>query len=198
MSLEDNKCFVSPCNQQVQSGLIDHQAFDQPHKWSSWAIQCSTVTVDCLLCLLECEHTRNNCLESEIFCLLGEVHLLLGRLLVVNTHNAKAMEKIDAQLGMVQGRMNRHRNLLNVLSKKHNGLVFMQSIEASGDHLDKGNVSPVLPAPPSPPTPTPILPPCCAPHWVTKTTTTLQVISAEEEREIKDKIVSAWQAQERA
>ncbi|KAF9642313.1 hypothetical protein BDM02DRAFT_3193507 [Thelephora ganbajun] len=57
----------------VPSGLVDHEAFDQPHKFSTQSIHYSTVVANCLWALYEAEHTRNDHLEAELNTLKGEV-----------------------------------------------------------------------------------------------------------------------------
>ncbi|KAF9643597.1 hypothetical protein BDM02DRAFT_3191416 [Thelephora ganbajun] len=63
----------------VSASLIDHQEFDELHKWSSRSIRYLAIVADCLWALYEAEHIRNDRLEAKLNSLKGRVALL-------NTH----------------------------------------------------------------------------------------------------------------
>ncbi|KAF9642300.1 hypothetical protein BDM02DRAFT_3193524, partial [Thelephora ganbajun] len=90
-------------------GIIDHQEFDEPHKWSSQSIRYSAVVADRLWALHEAECTRNNCLEQELHVLKGEVALLTTHLLAVDHFSFNANMKVNTELQKDGERLNQHR-----------------------------------------------------------------------------------------
>ncbi|KAF9643097.1 hypothetical protein BDM02DRAFT_3132656 [Thelephora ganbajun] len=68
----------------VSLGIIDHQEFNEPHKWSSCSIRYLAVVADHLWALLEAERSRNDRVEQELNELKGQVTLLNTRLLAIN------------------------------------------------------------------------------------------------------------------
>ncbi|KAF9643430.1 hypothetical protein BDM02DRAFT_3191658 [Thelephora ganbajun] len=107
----------------LQSRLVDHGAFDLPHKWSSWSICYLAVVAERLWSLYTAEHARNNRLESELHELKGEVHLLMMRLLAVDCFSFDANTKVNEELKKDRDRLNRHRLCLNMITDKHNSSV---------------------------------------------------------------------------
>ncbi|KAF9642117.1 hypothetical protein BDM02DRAFT_3133314 [Thelephora ganbajun] len=107
----------------VSSGLIDHQDFDEPHKWSSRSIRYLAVVADRLWSLFEAERKRNDCVEAELQALKGQVALLNNRLLTVDRFSFDANKKVNAELEKDGVQLNRHRSCLNTLQDKHNALV---------------------------------------------------------------------------
>ncbi|KAF9641911.1 hypothetical protein BDM02DRAFT_3133474, partial [Thelephora ganbajun] len=224
----------------LQAGLVDHQAFDLPHKWSSRGIRYSAVVADRLWSLYTAEHIRNDRLEAELHTLKGEVQLLSMRLLAIDRFSFDVNTKVNEELKKDGHRLDRHRSCLNMITDKHNasiefisnmssqleiqrlGLLALheniclcdkRSDSAEALVMSSPPLSPVFPHDPSPgPSmvvspapeenvtliPIPALGPSarlCCPRWVAESTTTLCLISAEEEREIEDRLVGAWQAQ---
>ncbi|KAF9644581.1 hypothetical protein BDM02DRAFT_3190470 [Thelephora ganbajun] len=230
----------------LQAGLVDHQAFDLPHKWSSWSIHYSAVVADRLWSLYTAEHTRNDHLESELHTLKGEVRLLSMKLLAMDRYLFDANTKVNEELKKDGDRLNRHCACLNMIANKHNAsveyisnmsnqlemqrialLVLRENICLCNTRSDSAE-APVMSSPslslvprdPSEgpegssmpvssaleenesPIPVPALGPsscsCCPPCHVQESTTTLRVITPEEEWEIEDRLIGAWQAQGRA
>ncbi|KAF9646728.1 hypothetical protein BDM02DRAFT_3188572 [Thelephora ganbajun] len=107
----------------VVSGLVDHQDFDEPHKWSSRSIRYSAVVTDHLWSLFEAERKRNDRVEAELQALKGQVALLNNRLLTVDRFSFNANKKVNTELEKDGVRLNRHRSCLNTLQDKHNVLV---------------------------------------------------------------------------
>ncbi|KAF9643643.1 hypothetical protein BDM02DRAFT_3191359 [Thelephora ganbajun] len=231
----------------VSSGIIDHQSFDEPHKWSSRSIRYSAVVADRLWSLFEAERSRNDRLEWELHELKGTVSLINTRLLAVDRHSFDANKKVNDELAKDSVRLNRHRCCLDTLQEKHNNLVLFSSnlsdsvdlhrrslialregmctcvrpesspIDGSGT-VPSFSHSPPSSRPRSPPapsreamavvsespvvapiendTPIPVPPPCCAPRrTVMELSTTLQVITEEEEQALEDRIIGARQDQ---
>ncbi|KAF9642183.1 hypothetical protein BDM02DRAFT_3193741 [Thelephora ganbajun] len=108
----------------VLSGLVDHQEFDEPHKWSSRSIRYSAVVANRLWSLFEAERTRNDCVEAELQALKGQVALLNNRLLTVDCFSFNANKKVNTELEKDGVQLNCHRSCLNTLQDKHNALVF--------------------------------------------------------------------------
>ncbi|KAF9642189.1 hypothetical protein BDM02DRAFT_3193724 [Thelephora ganbajun] len=224
----------------LQAGLVDHQAFDLPHKWSSRSIRYSAIVADHLWSLYTTEHTRNDRLEAELHTLKGEVQLLTMRLLAVDRFSFDTNTKVNDELKKDGDRLNRHRSCLNMIADKHNAsieylsnmsnqlemqwialLALCENICLCNTRSDSTE-APVMSSPslsPEPPRdlsvgpsmavssapeenmtpiPVPALGPssrlCCAGR-VVESTTTLHLISVEEEQEIEDHLVGAWQAQ---
>ncbi|KAF9642378.1 hypothetical protein BDM02DRAFT_3193384 [Thelephora ganbajun] len=92
----------------VASGLVDHQDFDEPHKWSSRSIRYSAV---------------NDRVEAELQALKGQVALLNNCLLTVDRFSFDANKKVNTELEKDGVRLNCHRSCLNTLQDKHNVLV---------------------------------------------------------------------------
>ncbi|KAF9643660.1 hypothetical protein BDM02DRAFT_3191343 [Thelephora ganbajun] len=107
----------------VLSGLINHQDFDEPHKWLSRSIRYSAMVADCLWSLFEAERKRNDRVEAELQVLKGQVALLNNRLLTVDRFSFDANKKVNMELEKDGVRLNRHRSCLNTLQDKHNALV---------------------------------------------------------------------------
>ncbi|KAF9642541.1 hypothetical protein BDM02DRAFT_3193055 [Thelephora ganbajun] len=222
----------------LQAGLVDHQPFDLPHKWSSRSIRYSAVVADRLWSLYTTEHARNDCLEAELHGLKGEVQLLMTRLLAVDRFSFDANTKVNGELKKDGDCLDRHRACLNMIADKHNASI--EYISNMSNQLEMQRIAllalreniclcntrsdsveaPVMLSPslsPEPPrdpsaepimvtspaplenvTPIPVLGPSarsCCPRRVVESTTTLCLISAEEEWAIEDRLVGAWQAQ---
>ncbi|KAF9642028.1 hypothetical protein BDM02DRAFT_3194053 [Thelephora ganbajun] len=107
----------------VSSGLVDHQEFDEPHKWSSQSIRYSAVVADHLWSLYEAEHRRNDHVEADLQALKGQVSLLNNCLLTVDRFSFDANKKVNTELEKDGVRLNRHWSCLNTLQDKHNVLV---------------------------------------------------------------------------
>ncbi|KAF9644003.1 hypothetical protein BDM02DRAFT_3190998 [Thelephora ganbajun] len=60
----------------VQQGFVDHEVFDQPHKFSTRGIHYLAVVANHLWSLYKVEHIRNDRLEAKLNTLKGEVQLL--------------------------------------------------------------------------------------------------------------------------
>ncbi|KAF9642596.1 hypothetical protein BDM02DRAFT_3192962 [Thelephora ganbajun] len=227
----------------IQAGLIDHQAFDLPHKWSTRSSRYSAVMAERLWALLTTEKARNDRLESELHELKGEVKLLLTRLLAVDRHSFNANNKVNEELKKDGTRLDRHHACLNMITDKHNAAIEYISNMSSQQELHRlsllalreniclcnnrsesaealvmsdPSLSPtpdcvvgsdsngmvVEPVPEENVDPIPVPAPgpsrrsCCGPTCVVESTTTLQVITSEDE--IEDRIVGAWQAQGRS
>ncbi|KAF9642511.1 hypothetical protein BDM02DRAFT_3193099 [Thelephora ganbajun] len=86
----------------VQARLVDHQAFDLPHKWSSHSIHYSAMVADHLWAMFTTECARNDRLEADLNALKGEVNNEL---------------KKDGE------HLNRHRACLNMITDKHNASI---------------------------------------------------------------------------
>ncbi|KAF9642585.1 hypothetical protein BDM02DRAFT_3192985 [Thelephora ganbajun] len=82
----------------VLAGIIDHQEFDEPHKWLSHSIRYSTVVADHLWALYEAEHSRNNRLKCDLNSLKGQVTLMQSRLLAVDQYSFNANTKVNKEL----------------------------------------------------------------------------------------------------
>ncbi|KAF9642544.1 hypothetical protein BDM02DRAFT_3193048 [Thelephora ganbajun] len=82
----------------VLSGLVDHQEFDEPHKWSSRNIRYSAVVADRLWSLYEAERRRNDRVEANLQVLKGQVSLLNNRLLMVDRFSFDANKKVNMEL----------------------------------------------------------------------------------------------------
>ncbi|KAF9642830.1 hypothetical protein BDM02DRAFT_3132834 [Thelephora ganbajun] len=100
----------------VSSGLVDHQDFDEPHKYSA-------MVADRLWSLFEVEQKRNDRVEAELQVLKGQVALLNNRLLTVDCFSFDANKKVNTELEKDGVRLNRHQSCLNTLQDKHNALV---------------------------------------------------------------------------
>ncbi|KAF9642114.1 hypothetical protein BDM02DRAFT_3193894 [Thelephora ganbajun] len=107
----------------IQAGLVDQQAFDLPHKWSTRSSQYSTVMAERLWALHSAEKARNDHLESELHSLKGEVQLLSTRLLAVDRHSYDANNKVNEELKKDGARLDRHRACLNMIADKHNASI---------------------------------------------------------------------------
>ncbi|KAF9643532.1 hypothetical protein BDM02DRAFT_3191498 [Thelephora ganbajun] len=211
----------------VSVGIIDHQEFNKLHKWSSCSIRYSAIVANCLWALYKAEHTRNDRLEQELNALKGQVALMNTCLLAVDCYSFEANNK-EKHNGLVMyvtnisDQLDLHRRSLIALQ---GGMCTCNSdgtppVNGSGAAPSFSHSPP--PSPPHDPTPPapaltssnvkspivalvenakpiPVLPPCCAPCWtVVESSTTLRIITAEEEREIEDHLIGAWQAQGRA
>ncbi|KAF9642859.1 hypothetical protein BDM02DRAFT_3192581 [Thelephora ganbajun] len=224
----------------IQAGLVDQQAFDLPHKWSTRSSRYSAVMAERLWALHTAEKARNDRLESELHVLKGEVQLLLTCLLAVNHLSFDASKKIDEELKKDHTRLDRHRACLNMIADKHNASIeyisnmshqqelhrltllslrkniclcnnrselaeapvmsdpsLSPTLERATESIDDGMIVQPTPEENAEPIPVPAPGPsrrsCCGPTRVVESTTTLQVITSEDE--IEDRIVGAWQAQ---
>ncbi|KAF9642637.1 hypothetical protein BDM02DRAFT_3192892 [Thelephora ganbajun] len=211
----------------VQVGLLDHQAFDLPHKWSSRSIRYSAVVADCLWTMHVTERARNNRVEAELNALKGEVQLLSMRLLAVDRFSFDANTKVNEELMKDGARLDRHCACLNMIASKHNMSIEYLSNLSSQQELHRVSLlalheniclcnvrsssaeAPVVSSPSLSPEP-----PCdlqaledpevsssisSVPMENTSPIPILEpVITAEEEQEIEDRLVSTWQAQGRA
>ncbi|KAF9641956.1 hypothetical protein BDM02DRAFT_3133439, partial [Thelephora ganbajun] len=104
----------------IQAGLVDQQAFDLPHKWSTRSARYAAVMAERLWALHTAEKARNNRLESELHTLKGEVQLLSTRLLAVDRYSFDANTKVNKELKKDGARLDRHRTCLNMIADKHN------------------------------------------------------------------------------
>ncbi|KAF9642376.1 hypothetical protein BDM02DRAFT_3193382 [Thelephora ganbajun] len=102
----------------VSAGIVNHQEFDEPHKWLSRSIRYSAVIADYLWALYEAEHTRNNHLEAELNTLKGQVQLLSSQLLAVDCFLFNANTKVNNELKKDGERLNRHQGCVNLLQEK--------------------------------------------------------------------------------
>ncbi|KAF9643099.1 hypothetical protein BDM02DRAFT_3192215 [Thelephora ganbajun] len=118
----------------VSMGIIDHQEFDKPHKWSSHSIRYSAVVADCLWALFEAECSRNDRLEQDLNALKGQVALLNTRLLAMDHYLFEANNKVNNKLKKDGERFNCHHGCVNLLQEKHNGLVLF--VTNLSDQLD--------------------------------------------------------------
>ncbi|KAF9642807.1 hypothetical protein BDM02DRAFT_3192647 [Thelephora ganbajun] len=82
----------------VSAGLINHQEFDEPHKWLLRSIRYSAVVADHLWSLYEAEHKRNDRVEVELHALKGQVNLLSSCLLAVDHFSFDANKKVNTEL----------------------------------------------------------------------------------------------------
>ncbi|KAF9643735.1 hypothetical protein BDM02DRAFT_3191271 [Thelephora ganbajun] len=224
----------------IQAGLVDQQAFDLPHKWSTRSSRYSAMMAERLWALHTAEKARNDRLELELHTLKGEVQLLSTRLLAVDRLSYDANKKINKELKKDGVHLDRHRACLNMIADKHNAsieyisnmssqqelhrlsllalrenicLCNNRSDSAKAPLMSEPSLSPtpdrvvstdsdgmvIQPAPEENVNPIPVPAPgpshrsCCGPTCVVESTTTLQVITSEDE--IEDHIVGAWQAQ---
>ncbi|KAF9643208.1 hypothetical protein BDM02DRAFT_3192043 [Thelephora ganbajun] len=222
----------------IQAGLVDQQAFDLPHKWSTRSSRYAAVMAERLWALHTAEKARNDRLESELHTLKGEVQLLSTRLLAIDRHSYNTNNKVNEELKKDGARLDRHRACLNMITDKHNASIEYLSNMSSQQELHRLSLlalreniclcnnrsdsaeAPVMSDPSLSPTldrgadssemavesppvenvnPVPIPAPgpsrrsCCGLPRVVQSTTTLQVITSEDE--IEDHIVGAWQAQ---
>ncbi|KAF9643596.1 hypothetical protein BDM02DRAFT_3191413 [Thelephora ganbajun] len=87
----------------VQVGIINHQEFDEPHKWSSHSICYSTVVMDHLWALYEAEHTRNNHLKADLNALKGEVSTQANALQLQNAALEQEVECLKQMVARLEG-----------------------------------------------------------------------------------------------
>ncbi|KAF9652083.1 hypothetical protein BDM02DRAFT_3126684 [Thelephora ganbajun] len=224
----------------IQAGLVDQQAFDLPHKWSTRSARYTAVMAERLWVLHTAEKARTDRLASDLHTLKGEVQLLSTRLLAVDRHSYDANNKVNEELKKDGARLDRHRACLNMITDKHNAsieyisnmstqqelhclslLALRENICLCNNRSDSAEAlvmsdptlsptpdqdadlsgmavesPPVENADPVPvPAPGPSRRSCCGLPRVAQSTTTLQVITSEDE--IEDRIVGAWQAQGR-
>ncbi|KAF9644359.1 hypothetical protein BDM02DRAFT_3190683 [Thelephora ganbajun] len=144
-------------------GIVDHQEFNELHKWSLRSIRYSAVVTDHLWALYEAEHTRtmfdhvclivlqlldhrnsvitgsldpvpNDHLEAELNELKGQITLLNSCLLAVDHFSFEANKKVNMELEKDGNRLNHHWGCVNLLQEKHNRLVqFMTNLS---DQMD--------------------------------------------------------------
>ncbi|KAF9642276.1 hypothetical protein BDM02DRAFT_3193564 [Thelephora ganbajun] len=119
----------------VQVGLVDHQPFDLPHKWSSRSIQYSAVVADHLWAMHTAEKARNDQLESDLHALKGEVQLLSMRLLAVDCYSFDVNTKVNKELKKDGARLDRHQACLNMITDKHNvSIEFLSNMSTQQCH----------------------------------------------------------------
>ncbi|KAF9642670.1 hypothetical protein BDM02DRAFT_3192844 [Thelephora ganbajun] len=111
----------------VQVGIIDHQDFDEPHKWSSRSIRYLAVVADRLWAMLEAERSRNDHLEQELHELKGQVALINTHLLAIDRHLFDANKKVNKELKKDGDQLNCHQRCVDLLQEKHNGLVLVMA-----------------------------------------------------------------------
>ncbi|KAF9642782.1 hypothetical protein BDM02DRAFT_3192701 [Thelephora ganbajun] len=121
----------------IQAGLVDHQAFDLPHKWSTRSSRYSAVMAERLWVLHTAEKARNDRLESELHTLKGEVQLLSTHLLAVDRHSFDASNKVNEELKKDSVRLDRHRSCLNMIADKHNAAIKYISNMSSQQELHR-------------------------------------------------------------
>ncbi|KAF9642522.1 hypothetical protein BDM02DRAFT_3193085 [Thelephora ganbajun] len=107
----------------IQAGLVDQQAFDLPHKWSTRSSWYAAVMAERLWALHSVEKARNDRLESELHGLKGEVALLSTRLLAMDCHSFDANNKVNEELKKDRTRLDRHHACLNMITDKHNSVI---------------------------------------------------------------------------
>ncbi|KAF9642754.1 hypothetical protein BDM02DRAFT_3192731 [Thelephora ganbajun] len=212
----------------LQAGLIDHQAFDLPHKWSSRSIHYSAIVAEHLWLLYTAEHIRNDCLEAKLNTLKGEVNKELKKdgnwldrhraclNMITDKHNTSIeyLSNMSSQLELQWvGLLTLCKNicLCNMRSDSTEALVVLSpslSPTPPQNHDDpedpEGSAMQVSSVPEENASPIPVPAPgpssrsCCPPCHVQESTTTLWVITMEEEHEIEDRLIGAWQAQGQA
>ncbi|KAF9641948.1 hypothetical protein BDM02DRAFT_3194205 [Thelephora ganbajun] len=90
----------------VSAGIINHQEFDELHKWLSRSIRYSAIVADHLWAMFESEHKRNDCLEQELNNLKGQMTLLNSWLLAVDRFSFDANSKVNDELRKDRERLN--------------------------------------------------------------------------------------------
>ncbi|KAF9642017.1 hypothetical protein BDM02DRAFT_3194064 [Thelephora ganbajun] len=121
----------------IQAGLVNQQAFDLPHKWSTRSSRYSAMMAERLWALHTAEKARNDHLESELHVLKGEVQLLSTRLLAVDRLSFDASKKIDEELKKDHTRLDRHCACLNMIADKHNAAIEYISNMSSQQELHR-------------------------------------------------------------